>query len=78
MSTAAAAGNESDLRREAHTLKGSARDLGTPLLAEACQRVEVAAENGDLSGVSDLLSDVEAHFSDAQEALADYLRQRQT
>jgi histidine phosphotransfer protein HptB len=37
------AGDRASLRAEAHSVKGSARQLGAALVAEACQRIESAA-----------------------------------
>ena len=53
---AALAENDIDtLRREAHTIKSSARDLGGLKLAETCQRFEDLGQGGDSEGASDLL-----------------------
>lgn len=44
---AARRGDESELRRAAHLLKGSAATLGAPRLRSACQRLERAGRDGD-------------------------------
>ena len=44
-----------ELRREAHSLKGSARTLGAERLGIALQRLELCAASGDLASASPLL-----------------------
>ena len=51
MRTALAAGQAEDLRRAAHTLKGSSASLGALDLAEACREVEGRARDGELDGL---------------------------
>jgi CheY-like chemotaxis protein len=62
-----------DLRREAHTLKGSARDLGARRLAALCQRLEDLARDGDLSQADALIAQIEAATAEARTAIAAYL-----
>ena len=51
MRAALAAGDAEDLRRAAHTLKGSSASLGANDLADACRDVETAARDGRLDGL---------------------------
>ncbi|MBT7863644.1 MAG: response regulator [Gemmatimonadetes bacterium] len=76
MIAAAADGRPEDLRREAHTLKGSGRDLGTPLLAGICQQLESAVDENIPEDVAQTLTQIEARFEQAQEALEQYVRER--
>ncbi|MCG6659065.1 response regulator [Halomonas campisalis] len=50
---ALAAGEARDLRRAAHTLKGSARVVGGLAAGEAAQRLEALAKAGDLAGAGE-------------------------
>lgn len=45
--------NTEDLRRVAHTLKGSSRTLGLSALGDSCERIEHASKRGDLASCSD-------------------------
>ncbi|MEW6754261.1 MAG: response regulator [Candidatus Latescibacterota bacterium] len=65
------------LRREAHTLKGNARDVGAHRLASLCQELEERARDGRLDGAGELLARVETAWAEAEEALRAYLAQRQ-
>ena len=51
MRAALAAGQAEDLRRAAHTLKGSSASLGALDLADACRSVEGRARDGELDGL---------------------------
>ena len=62
-----------DLQREAHTLKGSARDLGAPRLAALCQKLEDLGREQSFAGSSDLVTDIEAAFTEAKRAIGEYL-----
>ena len=50
------AGNAADLRRHAHTLKGSAGVFKAEAVVEAAQRLEMMGREGDLDGVEAALS----------------------
>ena len=62
-----------DLEREAHTLKGSARDLGALRLAAVCQRLEDLGREQSFAGAADLIAEIEAAFEEAKEAIDAYL-----
>ena len=55
---ARAAGDLPTLARQAHKLKGAARTVGALELAEAAERLEVAAREGDWMVVPPLATDV--------------------
>ncbi|MBT4096827.1 MAG: DUF4154 domain-containing protein [Gemmatimonadetes bacterium] len=61
------------LQREAHTLKGSARDLGALRLASACQKLEDLASQNSFDSAVDLINRIEVAFKEADEAIADYV-----
>ena len=69
MRTALAAANAEDLRRAAHTLKGSSASLGANALAEACREVELAAREGRLEGLAAKVDAIAAQFDEVVSAL---------
>jgi HPt (histidine-containing phosphotransfer) domain-containing protein len=69
MRTALAAGNAEDLRRAAHTLKGSSVSLGANALGEACREVELAARDGQLEGLGAKVDAIAAQFDAVVSAL---------
>jgi HPt (histidine-containing phosphotransfer) domain-containing protein len=73
MRRALAEANGPDLKRGAHTLKGSGRDLGTLRLVEVCQVVEDRATAGQLDGTAELIDRAEEEYHLACEALEAYL-----
>jgi HPt (histidine-containing phosphotransfer) domain-containing protein len=62
MRTALAAGASEDLRRAAHTLKGSSASLGANALAAACREVEVAARESRFDGLAPKVDAIAAGF----------------
>lgn len=61
--------NESELRREAHTLKSNAAYFGVMALVEAARELENTAKNKALDGAERLIELVETEFAQAEEAL---------
>ncbi len=57
------AGVIADVRRHAHTLKGSAGNLAASGLQAAAARVEAAAGEGNLAGIREALPDLENQFN---------------
>jgi PAS domain S-box-containing protein len=55
--------NPSALQEAAHTLKGSASNLGAKRLAAVCQQIEGAARQGDTQAGSKLLTKLEDEYS---------------
>ena len=74
MRTALAAGAAEDLRRAAHTLKGSSASLGATGLAAACREVETAAREGRLDGLGPQVDSIAAQFDDVVAALESRIR----
>jgi sensor domain CHASE-containing protein/HPt (histidine-containing phosphotransfer) domain-containing protein len=63
-----------DVQREAHTIKGGARDLGTRQLAEACDGLERhAARNPTTEVATQQLEIIEERLVGADKALREYL-----
>jgi len=65
--------NGPDLQREAHTLKGGGRDLGTVRLVEVCQQLEDIGKTATFDLASEALTAVESEWKRAREALESYL-----
>ena len=69
MRTALAAAKAEDLRRAAHTLKGSSASLGANALADACREVELAASEGRLEGLGTKVDAIAGQFDEVVSAL---------
>ena len=68
-------GDTATLRRNAHTLKGSALNLGARAMADVCLRIEHAAEEGLLDRVPGELAVLRRVFAQSLAALQDTLQQ---
>ena len=69
-----ASGVADDVRRSAHSLKGSSSNIGAVRLSSACYVLEQAGANEDLTGSSDLLDNIKAVFSETDDKLkSEYL-----
>ena len=66
---ALAAGNGPDLKREAHTLKGSARDLGALRLVAVCQEMEDRGGADRFDGAEALLEGIAVELAAARAEL---------
>ncbi len=53
-------GDNQQLRRAAHTIKGNAGTLGAAAAHEAAQRVELAGQNAELADAESLIAELEA------------------
>ncbi len=62
-------GDAEAIERVAHTLKGSAGNMGAKRMAAICSELQDAGESGDLSGASELLKVLEAEFERVRPAL---------
>ncbi len=58
------------LRRQAHTIKGAAANVGAFALSAAALKLEKAAENGDLNSAGPLLAKLEKEFAKVQKLIA--------
>ncbi|MBE0642499.1 MAG: response regulator [Bacteroidetes bacterium] len=63
------AGKTQTVRRVAHTIKGSALNLGARSMAEVCLRMEHAAESGDLHRIPEHLAVMQRVFEQSVSAL---------
>lgn len=66
------AGDADSLRLHAHTLKGSAANVGATLLAEQAKVVEMAAKEHQLEGLSDPIQSIEKTVSEVIKQLNNY------
>ena len=62
MPPALARGDASELRRRLHALKGSSRNLGVPIIADACQALEARLLDGDLQAIAPDLEALDRDF----------------
>ena len=58
-------GDSEGLAREAHKLKGSSSSVGAHRVAEACARLQDAAESGSLDGAADGLAELDRVLAEA-------------
>ncbi|TQV84180.1 Hpt domain-containing protein [Exilibacterium tricleocarpae] len=59
------------LRAAAHSFKGSCSNIGAPLMAQLCARVEDAAVAGELDGLAPALDAIEAEHKIVVAALGE-------
>ena len=57
-----ASGNIEELHRAAHSLKGSAGNIGARRMFEVCRRLDEQGRSGDRSGVAELVDELSAEF----------------
>jgi HPt (histidine-containing phosphotransfer) domain-containing protein len=60
------------IRAEAHTIKGSASQMGADALAEACRELEMAANLHDARLISPWLTRIQGLFDDMRGAMSVY------
>jgi signal transduction histidine kinase/DNA-binding response OmpR family regulator len=77
INTAVSLSHAEDLEREAHTLKGSGRDLGIPRLVAACEQLESAGKGAAFEGTEALAHQVAQEFEAGLAQLQSYLEERQ-
>lgn len=61
--------NSDDIRRIAHTLKGSSANLGINTLSESCRVLEHKAAEDSLEDAQELLEQIISNYEAAKEAL---------
>lgn len=64
-----AVGSHDELRRNAHSLKGSSGNVGATGMSEVCMRLENMARDGQLDTASALIDEVESSFEQVKVAL---------
>ncbi len=62
----------------AHTLRGSAAQLGIPSVAHCCRSIEAHGHHGEFTELPSLLLDLGTLFHDARIAVLEYLQFRET
>ena len=62
LKSAAAEGDASTLQREAHTITGSAANVGAEALSEVAARIEVAGESSDIERATGLIPRLDELF----------------
>ena len=63
------AGELDDLRRSAHSLKGSSGNIGAEALAELCAELERSAKHADVTAVPETLEALSGEFVAVKEAV---------
>jgi len=58
-----------EIRKNAHSLKGSSSNLGASLLTDLCFQVEQQSKDNQLEGLNTLLSQIDEEFVLVKEAL---------
>jgi HPt (histidine-containing phosphotransfer) domain-containing protein len=69
MESAIAKNDASILANAAHTLKGSASNLGARQLAALCLKLEKQAKSGELAEAANILLEISSEFQSVQKAL---------
>ena len=65
-------GDVDGLRKEAHTLKGSASQMGAGEMASLCQEIEAAAMRGQISGLAERIAALGAQFAELSHSMMEY------
>jgi len=66
---ALAAGDIVEVARSAHSLKGSAGNIGAADLYDICTRLDAQARDGDLTGAGTLVDEMGAEFGKVESAI---------
>ncbi|MBV6324654.1 response regulator [Duganella violaceipulchra] len=69
LSQAIGAGNISQMRKAAHSLKSSSANVGADALAQRCKELELLGRNDTTAGAAVLLADMERSFQAVRQAL---------
>ena len=64
-----AAGNIEEVHRAAHSLKGSAGNIGARRLYEVCVRLDAKGRSADRSGVAGLVDELVVEFDQVEAAI---------
>jgi HPt (histidine-containing phosphotransfer) domain-containing protein len=78
MRGALAASDFPNIRAEAHTIKGCARQMGAEAVGEACQELEIACGLQEASLIAARLNRVQELFDEIRGAMAAYSKSRRT
>ena len=66
--------SSTDLEAAAHSLKGSASNLGASMIAATCGRIMQHARKNEFAPMTDLLKSVEADFAKVKDALLEEVK----
>jgi HPt (histidine-containing phosphotransfer) domain-containing protein len=69
---ALAAADYARIAREAHTIKGGARQVGADVVAEACQELETVAKRQEAPVIAARLNRVQEVFEEIRNTMASY------
>jgi histidine phosphotransfer protein HptB len=64
-----------NVRRSAHSFKGSCSNLGVLKLANLCAQIERKAVNGDIADLSAEIQEIEQEFAIIEKMLMDFMTQ---
>jgi HPt (histidine-containing phosphotransfer) domain-containing protein len=73
---AASAGDAIRVRAEAHTIKGSSRQIGAASLADACQQLEMHAMSMPQPAMAGAAEEIESRFAEVRVAMGQYFGER--
>ncbi|WP_077531638.1 Hpt domain-containing protein [Vreelandella utahensis] len=71
----AASEDAEEVRKMAHSFKGSCINIGAPELADRCRTAEQRGRDGDLSDIDACISAIEAELGAVRQALAHFRNQ---
>lgn len=69
LSDTISSGDAENIRKTAHSFKGSSSNIGALQLAELCRVVEQKAHGGDLNNMDELLTAIKAEYLTVKELL---------
>lgn len=73
LNTAIALSNAQDIRRIAHTIKGSSANLGINKLSQMCKELEVNAADNNLSRANELFNAISNEYNEVKVLLEELL-----
>jgi HPt (histidine-containing phosphotransfer) domain-containing protein len=62
-----------EIRHHAHTLKGSAANVGAIALPELCYEMENKGRSGEIDGADELFTRIKASYGDLSKAVDQYI-----
>lgn len=62
-----------ELRRNAHSIKGSSSNIGAALMTDIASQMEDKAREGSFEGLEDLIDQIESEFGVVRAALGEFL-----
>lgn len=68
------AGNAVDLQRAAHSLKGSAGNIGATDMLAVCRKLDERGKSGDLTDMDGLMASLDAEYARVEAEIAPLIR----